>query len=172
MILIVLEIAVVASVATYLIWWQIGVRRRRATAWELLAAHLAPKWPPSGSDLQHGWNPEVFATSDEKWLGIRGAQGLWAMYENAGVMLDMANYAVRQGRVVDRDVLAALRSDALQIRICVLIALSKYACSRVNESTCATVTRAAEFYADMVRQMTKLAQANSRPITPGFAPSI
>ena len=35
---------------------------------------------------------------------------------------------------VDRELLATLRSDAMQIRVCVLSALAKYAFSQVNES--------------------------------------
>lgn len=172
MILIVLDIAMIVFVATYFVWWHISARRRRAIAWELLIAHLGPDNAGIGLDDQSWWNHEPPATPDEKWRSIRGAQGLWSMYENAGIMLDMANYAVQHGKTVDREVLAALHSDALQIRVCVLVALSKYACSRVNESTCATIARATEFYADMIRQMAELARANNGPIASGFVTSI
>jgi hypothetical protein len=32
-------------------------------------------------------------TPKEKWQLIRGAHGLWAMYENACVVLEMADYS-------------------------------------------------------------------------------
>ena len=58
------------------------------------------------------------------------------MYEHAGVMLDMADYAARNSDSVDRELLAAFRNDAMQIRVCVLTALARYACSQINENTC------------------------------------
>jgi len=54
--------------------------------------------------------------------------------------------------------LAALRSDAMQIRVCVLSALAKYAFSQVNESICVNVSRAAGMYTDMAARTVELLQ--------------
>ncbi len=170
MILIALEAAVTAFVAAYLVWWQVGVHHRRAIAWELLVLQLKPKWSIVELGQRPSRSEDLFIPPEDNWPSIGGAQGLWVMYENAGVMLTMANYAAHRGSAVDREVLASLQYNALQIRMCVLVALSKLACSRVNESTAATIARATEFYADMVQQMAKLTQINERAFTPGFAP--
>ena len=81
----------------------------------------------------------------------------------------MAEYAARNGGNVDKELLAALRKDAMEIRVCVLIALSKYACSEVNESTCANVSRAAMLYADMAARMTDLMHIHREAMVPGLA---
>lgn len=81
----------------------------------------------------------------------------------------MAEYAARNSSTVDKESLAALRKDAMEIRVCVLIALSKYACSEVNESTCGNVSRAAMLYADMAARMTNLMRVQRDKMVPNLA---
>ena len=170
--LVLVEIGVIVLGATYLAWWQIRLRQRRAVAWKTLVTHLQPKRANSEFGQHHNWNQELFVTPEEKWRAINGAQGLWAMYENAGVMLDIANYAASNSTEADPELIAALRRDAFQIRVSVAVALSKYACHQVNESTSAAVSRAAAYYADMVKRTVELAQANCTTLAPGFAASM
>jgi hypothetical protein len=61
------------------------------------------------------WNGGLSVTPGEKWQFVRGAYGLWAMSENAGVMMEMANYAAHGSDAIDRELLATLRADAMQI---------------------------------------------------------
>ncbi len=93
------------------------------------------------------------------------------MYENARVMLEMADYAAANCATVDRELLADLRRDAMQIRVCVMVELSKHACVQVNENTSANIAQAAAIYADMVSRMADLMQANSGALAAGFAPT-
>jgi hypothetical protein len=94
------------------------------------------------------------------------------MYENARVMLEMADYAARNSDSVDRELLATLRSDAMQIRVCVLTALAKYAFSQVNESICANVSRAASMYTEMAARTAELLQMNGGDMVPDFVPAM
>lgn len=168
MIPILLEIVAILAVAGHLTYLRYSLHRRQSQAWDLLVAQLQPKLQQklqpnfSGHELQQRFNGNAGqnATPEERWQNINGAHGLWALYEDARVMLDMANYAARNSDTVDQKLLASLRSDAVQIRICVLLALSKYACSQVNETTWAQVSRAAAIYAGMMDHMAQLLQAN------------
>jgi hypothetical protein len=169
-----------AGVFLYLDRWRVGVRRRNAQAWDTLAAQLRPNRDTSGelslpfvwSDAQAGGNAVQDATPEEQWQCIQGAQGLWAMYENARVMIDMADYATRNSGDVDRELLAALRNDAMQIRFYVLMALAKYACAQVNESTCVNVSRAAAMYAGLAARTAELLQAQGGQMVPNFVASM
>jgi hypothetical protein len=118
------------------------------------------------------WNGSMNVTPEEKWRLIRGAQGLWTIYENARVMLEMADYTARNSNSVDLELLAALRSDAMQIRVCVITALAKYALSHVNESICVNVTRAANLYTEMTARTAELLQVNGRSMAPNFVPAM
>ena len=70
---------------------------------------------------------------------------------------------------VDRELLAAFRNDAMQIRVCVLTALARYACSQINENTCVSVSRATAIYADMVSRTAELLRMNGGALAPNFA---
>jgi hypothetical protein len=174
MILKLLEICVIGSFAVYFGSWIITVRRRRARAWDMLVAQLRPTRTYVPRELSHesSWDDDKNAKLKEMWRRVQGATGLWEMYVNAGVMLDMADYATRNSDSVDCELLAALHRDAIQIRVCVLTTLAKHACSQVNESTCVKVSRATEYYADMLARMAELIRVNSGALAPKLAGSM
>ena len=97
-----------------------------------------------------------------------GPKGLWAMYQNARVMLEMADYAVRNSENVDPLLIETLHSDAMQIRVCVLMALVQYAFSQAGEGVWVNAYRAASMYTGMAARMTQLLQANAAMIVPDF----
>jgi hypothetical protein len=162
MVLYLLEFAAVSATAIYLRQWRAGVRRRNEQSWDSLVARLRP-------DLSaRDWKEASNVTPEEKWNRTGGVQGLWALYVNAGVMMELADYAARNGDMVDRELLGSLRSDAMQIRLSVLMALVKYAFSQVNEGICVNAFRAASMYTEMAARMNQLVQANSNMV-PDFA---
>lgn len=152
----------------YLVRLRIAQHRRNAQSWESIVTRLQPDWNAGEVGDQSFWNDGTSATPEEKWRRIRGAHGLWTMHENARVMLEMADYAFRNNASLDRELLAALRSDALQIRVFVLRALVKYAFNQVNEGICANAWRAAAMYADMTARTAELVQGNFGQMAPNF----
>ncbi|MFP5207379.1 MAG: hypothetical protein ACLGP3_09725 [Acidobacteriota bacterium] len=148
-------IAIAAAAAVILFRWARQVRRRNGQSWESLVARLQPartlrELPAS-------------ATPEERWLQVEGAQGLCAMYLNAKVLLQMADYAACHGESVDRELLAALRSDALQIRLLVIRALTHYAAHRLNDGIGVSALRAATLYQEMAARMSALLDGNGGP---------
>jgi hypothetical protein len=172
MILPVLQIVAIALAAVFLNRFRESVRRRNAQSWESLVGRLRL----DGSTRRLGdrsiWNGDMNVTPEEKWRLVRGAQGLWTIYENASVMLEMADYAARNSDTVDRELLANLRSDAMQIRVSVLTALAKYAFSQVNESISANVSNAASMYTEMAQRTAELLQVNGGNLAPNFIPTM
>jgi hypothetical protein len=63
------------------------------------------------------WKEGLSATPEDAWQRMEGPKGLWVMYQNARVMLEMADYAARNSESVDRLLVETLRSDAMQIRL-------------------------------------------------------
>jgi hypothetical protein len=170
MILAALEFCLVISIAFYLGFWRAGVQRRQAQAWERLVEQLqANGFDPDLGDRVFAEDHAV--TPQERERRVQDAHGLWSMYENARVMLDMANYAAANSATIDRELLADLRRDAMQIRVCVMIELSRHASAELNESTCGNIARASAVYADMVSRMAELLQANSGALVAGFVPA-
>ena len=168
MILPLLQIAALAGVAFYLGRWRAGVRRRNTQSWESLIARLRPDWSARELSDHFLWKEGVSATPEETWKRIQGAHGLWAIYQNARVMLEMSDFAFRSCTNVDRELIETLRSDAMQIRVCVLMALAQYAFSQASEGVRVNAFRAASMYTGMAARMTRLLQDNAAVMLPDF----
>lgn len=164
MVAIVFPILFAATAAMFLLRARSEARRRGTQTWDQLVSRLEPGWNP----VQLGRCLEARdASPEERWERLRGARGLYVMYQNAKVMLDMADYAVRNGSSIDREMLAELRSDALQIRVSVVIALTQYAMHQVNERMCSNGLRAAAMYREMSARMSDLLQVDGQ-LAPQF----
>ena len=150
--LILFPIVIAAAAAIVLFRWNRQVRCRNGQSWESLVARLQP--------ARNLCELTELATPEERWQQVAGAQGLCAMYQNAKVMLEMADYAASRGELVDRELLAMLRSDALQIRLLVIRALTQYALHRLNDGIGVSALRAATMYQEMSARMGALLEVN------------
>lgn len=166
MFVILLPIAAIAFVAVYLVHWLRSARQRNEQSWESLVARLQPDWIAGSLGTGALTNLAVDATPQEKWQCVQGAQGLWTMYQNASVMIELADFAARNSESVDRVLLESLRSDAIQIRVCVINALLKYAFSQINDGICVNAFRAAAMYCGMTARMKALLDANNGGMNP------
>jgi hypothetical protein len=163
-----LQIAALVALAAYLHHWRADVRRRNSQTWGTLMARLRPDWNSRELNDPTLWAHAMASTPEEKWQRIAGARGLVAMYQNASVMLDMADYAARNSESIDQQLLASLRADAMQIRVSVIEALARYAFCQVNEGMCVNALRAASMYTEMTTRMTQLLQQNAAGMVPNF----
>jgi len=168
MILSLLQIAVVVGIAFYLVRWRNGVQRRNAQTWDTLLSKLRPDWSARGLSEHFLWKEGLNATPEDVWHRMEGPKGLWVIFQNARVMLEMADYASRNSDGVDRVLLETMRSDAMQIRVCVLMALSQYAFTQASEGVRVNAFRAASMYTGMAARMTQLLQDHAAIIVPDF----
>ena len=148
----------VATAALLLFRASVQARRRNAQSWESIVARLQPAMNPG--DLSEE------ATPEQRWQQLQGARGLCVMFQNTQVMLEMASYAARNSSSFDRDLLANLRSDALQIRVLVLRALVAYALHQLNESIALNAYRASTMYREMAGRMNTVLQLPSSSLVP------
>jgi hypothetical protein len=99
---------------------------------------------------------------------MEGPKGLWVMYQNTRVMLEMVDFAAKNCEGVDRLLIETLHSDALQIRVCVLMALAQYAFKQASEGVRVNAYRAASMYTGMAARMTQLLQDHAAVMVPDF----
>jgi hypothetical protein len=163
-----LQIAAVAAAVIYLGRWRYANRRRNAQSWDSLLARLRPDWSAREVSDNFLWKEGISATPEDAWQRMEGPKGLWVMCQNARVMLEMADYAAKNCDNVDRLLLETLRSDAMQIRVCVLMALAQYAFSQTSEGVRVNAFRAAAMYTAMAARMTQLLQEHAAGILPDF----
>jgi hypothetical protein len=166
--LLLIQIASVLSVALYLIRWRAAVSRRNAQSWDSLMARLRPDWSAHQLSDHFLWQEGLSATPEDAWQRMEGPKGLWVMYQNARVMLEMADYAAKNSESVDRLLVETLRSDAMHIRVCVLMALAQYGFTQASEGVRVNAFRAAQMYTGMAARMTQLLQENAAGMVPNF----
>ena len=90
------------------------------------------------------------------------------MYRNAGIMLEMADYAARNSSFLNSELLASLRSDAIQIRVGALTALAQFALNNASDSVRFNAFQVASQYTGMAARMTQLLQENASALVPDF----
>jgi len=168
MILPLVEIAAIAAIAFYLGRWRSSVRRRNSETWETLLAKLRPDWSARELSENFLWREGLSATPEDAWQRMEGPKGLWVMHQNARVMQQMADYAARNCEGVDRLLIETLHSDAMQIRVCVLMALAQYAFTQASEGVRINAFRAASMYTGMAARMTSLLQDHAAVMVPDF----
>ncbi|HUB53123.1 MAG TPA: hypothetical protein VL986_13290 [Terracidiphilus sp.] len=168
MILPLVEFAAIAAIAFYLGRWRSSVRRRNSESWETLLAKLRPDWSARELSENFLWKEGLSATPEDAWQRMEGPKGLWVMHQNARVMQEMADYAARNCEGVDRLLIETLHSDAMQIRVCVLMALAQYAFTQASEGVRINAFRAASMYTGMAARMTSLLQDHAAMMVPDF----
>jgi hypothetical protein len=165
------QILLVALIALILLLWRRNIKRRNTQSWEQLIARLRPDWSAHALSDHFLWRTEMNLAPEEAWKQMQGPRGLIVIYQNARVMLEIADYAVRNSTEqspVDPMVIAAIRSDAMQIRLLVITALAQYALLRATAGVRINAHRAASLYTDMAARMTSLLQEHAAGILPDF----
>jgi hypothetical protein len=168
MILPLIQVLAFAAAVYFLCRWRASIRRRNKQSWDTLIARLRPDWSARELSDHFLWREGLNATPDDAWQRMEGPRGLWVMYQNARVMLEMADFAARHDAQVDKLVVETLRSDAMQIRVCVLMALAQYAFTKASEGVRINAFRAAALYSGMAARMTGLLQDHAAGILPDF----
>jgi hypothetical protein len=168
MALLVLQIAAVVAVALVLLKWRSGVQRRNAQTWDSLLTRLRPEWSARELSDHFLWQEGLSATPEDAWHRMEGPKGLWVIYQNARVMQEMADFAAKHCDSVDRLLIETLHSDAMQIRVCVLAALTQYAFRHASEGVRVNAFRAASIYTGMAARMTQLLQEHAAVMVPDF----
>ncbi|MGA8668931.1 MAG: hypothetical protein WB679_03615 [Terracidiphilus sp.] len=112
-----LQIALFVSIAVYLGQWIAELHRRNARSWDAMVARLRLNSSKGGSSADLAAEMDRCFTSEEIAKRALTAQGRRAMFREAGVMLEMADYAERNGGAEIAPLVARLRSHALAIRM-------------------------------------------------------
>lgn len=158
-----LELSLFLAVAVYLCRWRRNQQRRRTQSWETLVARLRPDWNARAlCDIDAAPDATALTLMGSRLHGLRALSNL---FQNAGVMLEMADYAAD---AIDPAPLAAMRRDALQIRVCILQALVSCVFLSAGDATRMHILRAESAFAAMELRMTEFLEGNVAAMVPAF----
>jgi hypothetical protein len=80
--------------------------KRRAKSWDGIISQLrCNDWGIEEISERFLYKSEVQVTPKDVWQRIQGCKGLWAMYKNSPVLVQLADYAAEHGQGVDQEML-------------------------------------------------------------------
>jgi hypothetical protein len=173
MILPLLQVILTALLIGYAGFWRRQQMKRRARTWNGIINQLRGNdWGIEEITERFLYKSEVQVTPKDVWQRIQGCKGLWAMYKNSPVLVQLADYAAEHGEGVDQEMLEGLRSDAFQIRLCVLLALGQYVFSSSSIGASVNAHRAVSTYSAMLVRLTAFIQEYSTPLFPSYLDAV
>jgi hypothetical protein len=115
-----IQILLAVSLLAFLGQWRHARAKRNHQSWDQIVAALrTDDWPQGEFSERYLDRGGIKVVPPDIW------KRLWAMYTNAPLLVQLADYAAEDSTNPDEALLEALRGDAFQIRICALIALVK-----------------------------------------------
>lgn len=166
-----LQVIVLGALLLYLAKWRGSMRSRNIKSWDQLFCQLRTDWSARDLSNQFLWKQGLAVTQDEIWERVNGPHGLRVMYKNARVLLEMADFAARNAspdNPVDPLLVESIRTDAMQIRLCVLMAIAQYGISSATAGVKVNAWRAADLYTTMASRMTQIMQSHAALRLPDF----
>ena len=173
MILPLLQVIFAALLVSYAAFWRRQQTRRRAKSWNAIVGQLrCNDWGIEEISERFLYKSEVQVTPKDVWQRISGCKGLWAMYKNSPILVQLADYAAEHGEGVNVEMLEGLRSDAFQIRLCVMLALAQYVLSSSSVGASVNAHRAVATYSTMMVNLTAFIQEYSTSLFPSYLDAV
>lgn len=166
-----IQVLLTALMLAYAGYWRRRHSKRRAETWDEIVLKLRPNdWGHENVAERYLYSDRISVAPEEIWGRISGAKGLWAMYCNAPVLVQLADYAAEHGREsnIPEGLLESIRTDAFQIRMCVLMALAQHVFSHSSVAAQVSAHRATAAYMAMLARMTAAFQDHSAILFPKF----
>jgi hypothetical protein len=165
MLLVIIQVMLTVLLIAYAAFWRRQQAKRRAKTWDGIISQLSGNdWGIEEISERYLYKSDIQVTTKDVWQRIQGCKGLWAMYKNSSVLVQLADYAAEHGEGVDQEMLESLRSDAVQIRLCVMLALGQYLFSRSSVGASVNAHRAVATYSAMMVRLTAFIQEYSTPL--------
>ncbi len=168
-----LQVLLTAILVTYAGFWRRQQMKRRGKTWSEIVSQLRDNdWGIDEIVDRFPFKAGVRATPGDIWERITGCRGLWAMYKNAPVLVELADYAAEHGDNVNQELLEGLRSDAFQIRLCVMLALAQHMLPSSAVGAGVNAHRAAVTYSEMLAHLTEFIQQHSAVHFPSYLDAV
>ena len=167
------QVIIAALLILYAAIWCRQQAKRRARNWDAIVGQLRSNdWGIEEISERYLYKGDVQVTTQDVWQRINGCHGLWAMYKNCPVLIQLADYAAEHGEGVDQEMLNGLRRDAVQIRLSVMLALGQYIFSASSVSASVNAHRAVATYSGMMVRLTTFVQEYATPLFPSYLDAV
>ncbi len=155
-----IQIGVTLLLLFYGCIWRRGQSKKRGRSWEDLVARLH-----ANQNSVHAVAEEAI---EELWGRIGGLRGLWALYGQVPLLVEIADYAAEHGQAVDEELLCCLRADAFQIRLSVLSTIATYAFARSKSKASLSTSNSIASYREMLARVSTIVEAYTATAAPAL----
>jgi hypothetical protein len=107
-------------------------------------------------------------SSEDLWVQIGGARGLWALYRQVPLLIAIADYVDSSKHEGNEELLTNLRADALQIRISVIFILFSYALMYSKARIAGRLESVVEAYQVLLASTSEAVGAHSTALAPAL----
>ena len=167
-----IQVLLTALMLAYAGYWRRRQSKRRAESWDQLVMKLRPNdWGFEDVTERYLYSDRVSAKPEDIWDKISGAKGLWAMYTNAPVLVQLADYAAEQwrrrgrsGGIVGEHPQRCLPNKNVRVDG----ARPNTSSSRSSIASQISAHRATVAYTAMIARMTTIFQEHSAILFPKF----
>jgi hypothetical protein len=168
-----LQVTLVVLLVGYVAFWRRQQAKARARTWNGIVSQLQSNdWGIEEITERFLYKSEVQVSPQDVWQRIQGSKGLWAMYKNSPLLVQLADYAAEHGENVDLQMLEELRRDAFQIRLSVLKALAQYLFSPASAGAAVNAYQAVTAYSAMLARLTTFIQEYSTSLFPSYLDAV
>jgi hypothetical protein len=165
-------VAAVLLISYAVLWHRQQTKRHRKNWHEIVNQLQGNDWGIEEVTENYLYKGGILATTEDIWTRIEGCHGLMAMYKNAPVLVQLADYAAEHGQGVNQEMLENLRSDAFQIRLCVMLALAQHIMSASSAGAAVNAYRATTTYSEMLASLTAFIQEYSANLFPSYLDAV
>jgi hypothetical protein len=163
------QIVLAVTLIAFLALWRRAQAKRKQHSWnDIISALCASDWGMQEVSERYLYRSGINATPSDIWNRIDGARGLRAMYKNAPLLIQVADYAAEHSGDPDIALLEELRNDAFRLRLFALSALAKNTLFRSNPAASQDAHSATALYSDILARVTTLLQESAGQLFPAF----
>ena len=169
MILPLLQVILTALLIAYAAFWRRQQSKRRDRSWNGIISQLRGNdWGIEDITERFLYKSEVQVTPKDVWARIQGCKGLWAMYKNSPVLVQLADYAAELGQNVDVEMLEGRVEHAECVGHCSFLVSCSLMVS-ISSIYCGTCDRCIRKGSGLVRlvvegSVSSTKQSSSKPV--------
>jgi len=154
--------------AVYLVWQWAVARKRNRAGWDEIVSRLKSDGSARGLSASERSGTELHPGMLARGQRALRARGLWVLYANTGVLVELADYAARNGTPEKQATVDALRTEAALLRLNLLACAGSLVLHAAEERIDHHTLRAEQAYAELEVCLTDLVEQQAPDLLPSL----
>ena len=173
MLLSLIQVVVAVLLISYAAFWRRQQVKRHRKNWHEIVNQLQGNdWGLEEITEKYLYKGGIRATTEDIWIASPVATDSWRCIKMHPCWCSLPTMPPHHGEGVDQAMLETLRSDAFQIRLCVMLALAQHVMSASSVGAAVNAHRATTTYSEMLASLTAFIQEHSASLFPSYLDAV